>query len=117
MPHRCRHTSGKTRTIGPHNYHGWPDGRPPITVHDTKGWVVRSVCEYGRCTELVCPVCGCNGWGGWGDIDCPCDDTVPFHGERRRQPVARKPSDHLTPKIRRARRNRRVKPEPNADRS
>lgn len=59
---------------------------------DYTDWWIHGVCEYGNCVNLDCPVCGCNSGGGWGPIDCPCDDTVPYYDMRQQTPVAVKPS-------------------------
>lgn len=100
MPHRCRHTSGRTRVITL-----WT-GRK-VTAEDRRGWEVQGTCEYGGCVELCCPVCGANKYGGWGSVMCPCDDWIPNHDERRKKPVAIKPSLRTTGVRRRT--SRRVK--------
>lgn len=102
MPHVCRHRSPKTRLLGVHNTHWWTG--PPVEAEDIVGWARHGRCEYGRCFELQCPICGANKYGGWGDIDCPCDDRVPNHEERRRAKVAVKPSLGTNGKRRRRRR-------------
>ena len=90
MPHRCKHTSGRTREYNIE----WRQDRPPILVksEDWVDWVADGTCEFGNCLEFVCPVCGCNKYGGMGPIECPCDDTVPNHEERIKPKVAVKPS-------------------------
>lgn len=63
-----------------------------ITGPEYRNWWARGVCEYGNCTELNCPECGCN-QGGWGPVACPCEDWKPWRAMRS-QPVhaAVKPS-------------------------
>jgi hypothetical protein len=75
-------------------------------VREENAWYVESVCRYGCCTELFCPLCGVYK-GGVGPIDCPCEDTVP-HPDMRTLPRASiKPSDRRSPSRRTAARRRR----------
>ena len=46
-------------------------------------WWVTGTCEYGNCVEFCCPVCGCNSGGGWGPVDCPCEDWIGYHAMRK----------------------------------
>lgn len=47
-----------------------------VTRPDYTNWWGQGSCEYGNCTELLCPACGRN-QGGWGPVDCPCQDWRP----------------------------------------
>jgi len=68
-------------------------GDVEVTGPDYRNWWrTDGVCEYGNCTELLCPVCGC-GQGGWGPMECPCEDWIGYHDMRREPvPAAVKPS-------------------------
>lgn len=90
MPHRCRHTSGRTREYNVE----WRTDRYPklVKFEDWNGWAEHGTCEFGQCIEFICPVCGCNKYGGIGSMMCPCDDMVPNHEERRKTKAAVKPS-------------------------
>lgn len=102
---RCKHTSGKTRLVGAHNTHWWTG--PPVETEDWQDWVVDGRCEYGRCVEWNCPICGCNRYGGYGPVDCPCDDGIGYHDMRRKPKVPIKPSVHRNGAKQQARRRRR----------
>lgn len=82
MGRHCRHLPTATRI---YPFAGGFEG-PDFT-----GWYVKGVCEYGTCVELNCPVCGCN-LGGWGPIDCPCEDMIGYHAMRQKAHVPIKPS-------------------------
>lgn len=71
-------------------YIDWLDEE--ITGPDYTSWWAKGQCEYGNCMELLCPVCGCV-QGGWGPVDCPCEDHIPWP-DMRHHPVhaAVKPS-------------------------
>lgn len=96
MGRACRHEPTKTRVYDP-GILGSIIGRPvkPFTGPDYDGWFVSGrfggTCEFGNCTEVYCPVCGCNK-GGWGPMSCPCDDTIGYREMRRKPHVAVKKS-------------------------
>jgi hypothetical protein len=52
-----------------------------FTGPDYEHWWLQAPCEYGRCTELLCPVCG-GAQGGWGPLECPCQDWRPRRDQR-----------------------------------
>lgn len=89
MSRHCKHVSGISKRIAL-----WDDSGDTVIVHDWwgDGYAVDGTCEYGNCVESNCPVCGCNKYGGWGPVECPCDDTVGYHEMRRKPKVAVKPS-------------------------
>ena len=88
MSRHCKHESGVSKQVSL-----WDDGKP-MMVHDYwgDGYAAEGLCEYGNCVEFNCPVCGCNKYGGFGPVLCPCDDTVGYHEMRRKPKVAVKPS-------------------------
>lgn len=104
MRKSCKHTSGKTRMVDISFGHGEPD---LVEVEDTYGWHIEGVCEQHACVVLLCPVCGCNRYGGWGPVDCPCWDSVPYMDMRPKPKVAVKPS--LPTNGVRRRKNRRIR--------
>lgn len=56
-------------------------------------WWIQGTCEYGNCVEFCCPVCRCNSGGGFGPVDCPCQNWIGYHDMRKAPvPVAVKPS-------------------------
>lgn len=55
-------------------------------------WHVEQPCRYGNCMELLCPVCGCYR-GGWGPVDCPCEDWICWLDMRSKPRAPVKPSD------------------------
>lgn len=84
MTRSCRHQPSTTRVLDT------PWGA--LVVPDTRDWYVDGgLCEYRRCVEFDCPVCGCMR-GGWGPMDCPCDDLHGYREMRRKRAVAVKPS-------------------------
>lgn len=53
-----------------------------VTGPDYASWWTLGECEYGNCGELLCPECGCV-QGGWGPVECPCEDWIPWRDMRR----------------------------------
>lgn len=86
---QCKHEPAQIYEV----FADWYD--PPESLGwrpDTRDWYVDGTCEFGHCLTLNCPVCGANSGGGFGPVNCPCDDTVAYYAMRRKPRVAVKPS-------------------------
>lgn len=105
MGRRCKHTSGKTTMVNIN----FDPAKPPdlVETEDWSQWATEGVCEYGHCVEFNCPVCGCNRYGGFGPVMCPCQDWIHYRDMRAKPKVAIKPS--LRTNGVRRRNSRRVK--------
>lgn len=90
----CKHISGRTRMVNIN----FDPAKPPemVETEDWSQWAAEGTCEYGNCVTFDCPLCGCNRYGGFGPVLCPCWDHVPYYDMRPKPEVAIKPSLRTT---------------------